>query len=137
MEKKKEPELKKILYNCKRATYLIEKRQLENITQTENYELELHLNGCFLCEVYMKQSILINDWISKVFRIKVNDLRLGSEVKKKMQKRIDAILDMKKSGRYFNLNSSADLTCKPKAKNRHTHNNGLVNYDQTAERVNI
>lgn len=110
MEKLKEMEVKKILHNCKKATYLIEKRQLESITPTDNWQLELHLSGCFGCQTYMRQSVLINDWISKVFRITDSDRRLESKFKKKLQKRIDAVLDKKKTGNFYYSRSSADPT---------------------------
>ena len=97
-------DLKKTFYNCKKATYLIEKRQLDEITSAESCDLELHLKCCTMCKTYMKQSALINYWISKVFVIKDSDLRLDDEFKKKLQECIDAALDKKKPRRFFNPN---------------------------------
>ncbi|MFC4213165.1 zf-HC2 domain-containing protein [Pedobacter lithocola] len=51
--------LKKIIYNCKQATLLIEKRTLGNITASEALQLQVHLAGCSLCRTYQKQSMLI------------------------------------------------------------------------------
>jgi hypothetical protein len=116
-------ELKKILFNCKRATYLIEKRQLENITLMETCGVELHLKGCSMCKTYMKQSVLINDWIRKVFVINDSDLRLEDKFKKELQDRINALLDKKIPGRFVSPNSSEDpkRECNLKGKNRHTY----------------
>lgn len=127
-------ELKKILLNCKKATYLIEKRQLENITPMETCDLEIHLKCCSMCETYMNQSVLINDWIRKVFVINYSDLRLEDKFKKELQDRIDAFLDKKIPGRCVNPNSSEGpkLERNPNRKNRHALNkrskqNGLLN----------
>lgn len=110
--------LKKILCSCKKATYLIEKRQLENITLMESCGLELHLKGCAMCKTYMRQSILINGWIRKVFVINESDLLLEAEFKEEMQQRINALIDKKISRHFFNPNSSEYLkgTRKPKRK---------------------
>lgn len=51
--------LKKIIYNCKQATFLIEKRISGKITAAEALQLQVHLAGCSICRTYQKQSMLI------------------------------------------------------------------------------
>jgi len=52
--------LKNIIYNCKQATFLIEKRIAGKITAAETLQLHVHLAGCSVCKTYQQQSILIN-----------------------------------------------------------------------------
>jgi hypothetical protein len=52
--------LKNIIYNCKQATFLIEKRSLGKITAAEAFQLQVHLRGCSVCKIYQRQSLLIN-----------------------------------------------------------------------------
>lgn len=106
MENLKEVELKKILHNCKKATYLIERRQLEKITPEETWELELHLGGCPICETYRRQSILINDWIAKVLQINDSNQQLGARFKKRLQELLNAQI-AKKGTRYFSIQNSS------------------------------
>jgi hypothetical protein len=53
--------LRNIIYNCKQATFLIEKRITGKITAAETLQLHVHLAGCSVCKIYQQQSILIND----------------------------------------------------------------------------
>jgi len=52
--------LKNIIYNCRAATLLIEKRMLGEITAVETLKLRIHLAGCSFCRTYQQQSLLIN-----------------------------------------------------------------------------
>ncbi|RBQ11914.1 zf-HC2 domain-containing protein [Pedobacter miscanthi] len=52
--------LKNIIYNCKQATFLIEKRLAGKITTAETLQLRIHLAGCSICKIYQQQSVLIN-----------------------------------------------------------------------------
>lgn len=52
--------LKKIIYNCKQATFLIEKKISGKITAAEILQLQIHLAGCAVCRTYQQQSLLIN-----------------------------------------------------------------------------
>lgn len=53
-------ELKQIAYNCGKATFLIEKKQIGSITSREEMELKFHLAGCPVCRLFEEQSITIN-----------------------------------------------------------------------------
>ena len=58
----------KTLIGCQKATYLIERQQLEDIVPAQASWLELHLGGCAICETYMEQSILINKCLKCKFQ---------------------------------------------------------------------
>jgi len=86
--------LKKIIYNCKQATFLIEKRQLGSISFKEAFELRIHLIGCSFCRIYKKQSRVINEMVQELFRSSMqNDPRLDEDFKKELQGRIEEELN--------------------------------------------
>ncbi len=91
-------ELKKITYNCHKATYLIDKKLIGKITFRESVELRIHLWGCDACKAYVIQSQKINVMIRQLFKVPVkpevkldekfkNDLRL--QIGEKLNKKID------------------------------------------------
>lgn len=57
---------KKIAYNCKHATYLIEKKQITQLSTRERFELKIHLAGCSVCRLFEKQSIFINKMVKQL-----------------------------------------------------------------------
>jgi hypothetical protein len=59
-------EIKKIAYNCRKATYLIEKKQLAKITVRERLELNIHLAGCSVCKTFEQQSMVINRMVKEL-----------------------------------------------------------------------
>jgi hypothetical protein len=59
-------EIKKIAYNCRKATYLIEKKQLVKITLRERLELQIHLAGCSVCKTFEQQSMVINHMVKEL-----------------------------------------------------------------------
>lgn len=75
--------LKKVRNNCKKATFLLDKKNVEGINLIEKIELRIHLAGCSLCRQYDIQSQMINNLIrqSKQKELAVN-LRLDEEFKK-------------------------------------------------------
>ena len=78
--------LKNIIYNCKQATFLIEKRIAGKITAAETLQLHVHLAGCSVCKIYQQQSILIN----KVFVGFENaDFKLDEAFKKTLTEKIE------------------------------------------------
>jgi hypothetical protein len=79
--------LKKILYNCNKATFLIEKKQIGTITLREKIELRIHLTGCVICRIFQRQSILINHTVKELFQHR--QMKLGDDFKKQLQQRID------------------------------------------------
>jgi len=58
MKKELKTDLEKIAYNCRQATFLIEKKQGAELTGREKLELKIHLAGCYICRVYEQQSLL-------------------------------------------------------------------------------
>lgn len=54
------PTLKQIAYNCKKATFLIEKKQEKRLSVSEYLQLRYHLTGCSVCRLYRQQSEMIN-----------------------------------------------------------------------------
>jgi len=89
MEILNEKELEKIAYNCKKATMLIEKQQIAPISAMEQFELELHLQGCIACITYMKQSLLINEMVRDFFRKHHPEIRLDEGFKNLLKLRIE------------------------------------------------
>lgn len=59
--------LKDITYNCKQATFLIEKKQLQGITIAERFQLKYHLTGCSVCRLYQQQSEQISTLLKNHF----------------------------------------------------------------------
>lgn len=80
--------IKKIAYNCRKATFLIEKQQLSSITLKEKFELKIHLAGCSVCKIFQQQSILVNKMVSKHLADQYKDLVLGKDFKDKLQQKI-------------------------------------------------
>ena len=86
-------ELKKIAYNCRKATFLIEKQQIAEITVREKLELKIHLAGCSICVTFMQQSAVINQAVKKLFQPDRAKLKLDKGFKQQLQKRIEDQLD--------------------------------------------
>lgn len=93
MKELSETELKRIAYNCRKATFLIEKQQIGKITLREKLELRLHLTGCAICVTFMQQSAVINQMAKKLVNMDSNALRLDEGFKKQLQKQINNHLD--------------------------------------------
>jgi ribosomal protein S3AE len=81
--------LKKIAYNCRKATLLIEKQQFVQLTTTERVELKLHLAGCSVCRIFQQQSITINKMMKEFFNHRTTNSRLNHNFKQSMQEMIN------------------------------------------------
>jgi len=82
--------IKKIQYNCREATYLIEKRQHVRLTVRERVHLLIHLSGCSVCRLFQRQSKMINQMVKGLFTSAAEqDRKLDEDVKREMQRRID------------------------------------------------
>jgi hypothetical protein len=82
--------LKAIIYNCRQATFLIEKKQLTSLTLRERLELSIHLTGCSVCRLFQRQSILINRLVQRLFHTPAPaETKLDEYFKKELQQRID------------------------------------------------
>lgn len=87
-------EITKIAYNCRQATFLIEKKQTEDLTAREKLELKIHLAGCYICRVYEQQSLLINNMVNNMFTSsKLTELKLDEDFKTNLKKRIEEKLN--------------------------------------------
>lgn len=94
MKDLKDSELKKIAYNCRKATFLIEKKQIGEITLLEKMELKIHLAGCLVCRTFEQQSITINRMVKELFNVSgENKIELDEEFKKDLQDRIEKRLE--------------------------------------------
>jgi hypothetical protein len=93
--KKELSDLEKIAYNCRKATLLIEKKQEEELTPREKMELKIHLAGCYICQVYEKQSVMINDMVRQLFKTPVDpkEVRLDDDFKKQLKEKLAKKMD--------------------------------------------
>ncbi len=83
-------ELKKIIYNCRHATYLIEKRQEKPLTLKERVQLFIHLRGCSICRLFVQQSRTINLAMKGLFSQRAERTHtLDDAFKREMQERIN------------------------------------------------
>lgn len=82
--------LKRVIYNCKKATQLIEKREMATLTFKEAFELRLHLFGCSFCRIYKKQSAVINQMVQQLFHESSHTgAKLDDNFKQELQGRIE------------------------------------------------
>lgn len=78
----------KILFDCKKATFHIEKELQTRLSLRESLELKLHLAGCSVCRLYQSQSILIGAMVKQILKQhKVPGL--DDQFKIKLQQQID------------------------------------------------
>ncbi|HZY38556.1 MAG TPA: hypothetical protein VFE53_17980 [Mucilaginibacter sp.] len=86
--------LKKIIHNCKKATYLIDKKEMGAISLREHIELRIHLIGCSFCRIYGKQSRAINQMVRELFRSSMKaEKGLDDKFKKELQEKIEQELN--------------------------------------------
>jgi hypothetical protein len=86
--------LKKIIHNCKKATYLIDKKEMGSISLREHIELRIHLIGCSFCRIYGKQSRAINKMVRELFRSATQPgTKLDDNFKKNLQEKIEEELN--------------------------------------------
>lgn len=86
--------LKKIQYNCKKATFLMEKKLISKITFREQITLSIHLLGCSVCRIYQQQTGKINQMVHQLFHHPINqDTKLDDNFKKELQERIEEELN--------------------------------------------
>ncbi|KQC00720.1 zf-HC2 domain-containing protein [Pedobacter sp. Hv1] len=84
----------KIAYNCQKATFLIEKKQLSPLTAREKMELKIHLAGCSVCRMFQQQSIFINKMFSgKLFGNRYEHIKLDEDFKSALQQKIEQKLE--------------------------------------------
>ncbi len=82
--------LRNIRYNCKEATFLIEKKLIDKLTLREKVQLHIHLYGCSVCKVFDKQSKLINEMVKQLLANNNSETKtLDDTFKNDLQNRID------------------------------------------------
>lgn len=82
--------IKKIIYDCRHATYLIEKKQHTSLTVRERIELYIHLSGCSVCRLFQKQSRWINRMVRGLFHTNErSENKLDDEYKRQLQEKIN------------------------------------------------
>lgn len=82
--------IKKIQYNCRHATYLIEKRQHRSLSVKERIQLAIHLSGCSVCRLFQQQSRMINRMIHGLLQSpESGSHKLDETVKREMQEKIN------------------------------------------------
>ena len=82
--------IKKIRYDCRHATYLIEKRQHTSLTIRERFELAIHLSECSVCRVFQWQSRWINHMLRDLFHSAESpENKLDDEYKRQLQEKIN------------------------------------------------
>lgn len=87
MKKELKTDLEKIAYNCRQATYLIEKKQGEELSDREKLELKIHLAGCYICRVYEQQSLLISAMVRDLLKTDPTmEIRLDDDYKTDLKK---------------------------------------------------
>ncbi|RYU89449.1 hypothetical protein EWM62_14100 [Mucilaginibacter terrigena] len=86
--------LTKILYNCRKATFMIEKRMVQPLSFQENIELRLHLVTCGVCRLYIKQSHKIDLMVKQILKSPPPaNIRLDDDFKKELKQRIEKELN--------------------------------------------
>lgn len=78
---------KEIAYNCKKATFLIEKKLIGKISMRERLVLKIHLTGCSACRIFEQQSLMINKLVHDLFN-EPKATKLDNEFKSKVQDQI-------------------------------------------------
>ncbi|HEY8970229.1 MAG TPA: hypothetical protein VIM64_14090 [Puia sp.] len=82
--------IKKIQYDCRHATYLIEKRQQTSLTLKERIQLFIHLLGCSVCRLFQQQSRVIGHALQHLFKRSAEEVHtLDEGVKREMQEKIN------------------------------------------------
>ena len=82
--------LTKILYNCRKATFMIEKRMVKPLSFQENIELRLHLVTCGVCRLYIKQSRKIDLMVEQILKgAPPVNICLDDDFKEELKVRID------------------------------------------------
>ncbi len=74
------------MLSCKKATELIEKKQVAPLTAIEGFQLNLHTSMCKACNAYQSQSGIIDKMMENFHRSPSSDSteKLSEDTKKKI-----------------------------------------------------
>ncbi|MEO6315554.1 MAG: hypothetical protein ABIU63_16095 [Chitinophagaceae bacterium] len=76
--------------NCRKATMIIEKREVDSISLLKRLELAVHLSGCKECTIYAVQSRQLNEVLRDIFlQSTISEPGLGRAAKKQLQQLIN------------------------------------------------
>jgi hypothetical protein len=82
--------IRQIQYDCRHATFLIEKKQHTHLTIRERVQLLIHLSGCSVCRLFQQQSRWINKMIQGIFHAADGrKVQLDSDFKRQLQDKIN------------------------------------------------
>jgi len=82
--------IRKIQFDCRQATFLIEKRQHTHLSLKEHLHLVIHLAGCSVCRLFRRQSRQINRVMHSIFHHSAAASHsLDEKFKQEMQEKID------------------------------------------------
>lgn len=85
--------IKKIQYNCRKATLLIEKKLISGLSFREKVELNIHLAGCSVCRTFEHQSGIINKMVKQMIHSGDQPVKLDDDFKQDLQHRIEEELN--------------------------------------------
>lgn len=77
-----------ITLSCKKATELVEKKQVSKLSLIENIQLKLHLNMCKTCKKYEAKSVFIESILEKMQQNKPN-LELDNNIKAQILNKLE------------------------------------------------
>ena len=73
-----------LMLSCKRATLLIEKKQVAGLTLVESVRLSMHMSMCSACKSYEHQSHTIEKLLDVLISKKINEKGLPETRKAKI-----------------------------------------------------
>lgn len=81
-----------ILYDCRKATFSLEKELQTRLSLRESMELKLHLASCSVCRLYQSQTAIISTMVNKILnRGQLHEL--DDQFKTRLQEQIDQALE--------------------------------------------
>lgn len=76
-----------MMYSCKKATEIIEKKSIDKLSFYQAIQLKLHLFICKTCQSYQKHSLLLDKYFTKSNEInhaQLNNQQLKDKVLQKL-----------------------------------------------------
>lgn len=70
-----------VFLSCKKASYLIEKKQIDELSVIENIQMKMHISMCEICKMYEKQSGLVHGYLFNYSQKNVKETTLSNEKK--------------------------------------------------------
>lgn len=87
--------LKKVQHDCRKATFLLEKKQFGKISLREKIELRIHLAGCSVCRIFSQQTGMISRMVTELLRQSPPPAEMNASDKIKLQQLIEKELEKK------------------------------------------